>query len=446
MRQFMRVSVSPLAFTRSCAMLRQVGGPLKLLASRHGGQVRSPTGFSPGPSHVGIVLDDAACGRVFSGYSRFPLPRNLSALHRRISFHVISKDDGGPYLIKHVLGNSTPINTTLHISVLQSRAVESEREWVHIYAVANENGTPTPFIGHTLDDSRPIADLQGKQVASAMLPGVIDDKFESRTKLVRIRRPSHRTQPSSPMSRGVEKRWRCPDSPRGRNEADAEQQRNARGGGYGTSPRKPAGQWHRPALFSHEQKKKKSESGSARSRTRFSYTAGVYGDDARPGGGQSSGASGGHLRRRLLRQKREVLLRPDAYKTPYDRVKRCRERDINIKASERVNARGELMRWSSGGQAVVFSVGGETEKNPRKLTGLRAISGTLSVRISRGSNPNRHAGESHVIIACPPKHPVKYRLFAVNLRRTHVSSELACAVIPDTYWVRYNGSLLYYST
>ncbi|KAJ8867194.1 hypothetical protein PR048_030989 [Dryococelus australis] len=51
-------------------------------------------GFAPGFSHVGIVLDDVACRRVFSGYSRFPRPCLRALLHPRVSYHVMSGDDG----------------------------------------------------------------------------------------------------------------------------------------------------------------------------------------------------------------------------------------------------------------------------------------------------------------------------------------------------------------
>ncbi|KAJ8878397.1 hypothetical protein PR048_018975 [Dryococelus australis] len=44
------------------------------LASHHGDSDSIPAGFAPGFSYVGIVLDDVACRRVFSGYSRFPRP------------------------------------------------------------------------------------------------------------------------------------------------------------------------------------------------------------------------------------------------------------------------------------------------------------------------------------------------------------------------------------
>ncbi|KAJ8894341.1 hypothetical protein PR048_006967 [Dryococelus australis] len=44
------------------------------------------SGFIPGSSHVGIVLDNAACRRVFSGCSRFPRPCLPAPLHPRVSF------------------------------------------------------------------------------------------------------------------------------------------------------------------------------------------------------------------------------------------------------------------------------------------------------------------------------------------------------------------------
>ncbi|KAJ8877930.1 hypothetical protein PR048_022389 [Dryococelus australis] len=43
-----------------------------------------PDGFPPGFSHVGIVLDDTACRRVFSGYSLSPRPCIPAPLHLRV--------------------------------------------------------------------------------------------------------------------------------------------------------------------------------------------------------------------------------------------------------------------------------------------------------------------------------------------------------------------------
>ncbi|KAJ8883929.1 hypothetical protein PR048_015784 [Dryococelus australis] len=42
-------------------------------------------GFTPGFTHVGIVLDDAACRRVFSGISRFPRPCISMLLHMHLT-------------------------------------------------------------------------------------------------------------------------------------------------------------------------------------------------------------------------------------------------------------------------------------------------------------------------------------------------------------------------
>ncbi|KAJ8893630.1 hypothetical protein PR048_006230 [Dryococelus australis] len=56
------------------------GAVARALATHHGDQ-----GFTPGFSHVGIVLDDAACRRVFSGYCRFPRPCIPAPLDPRMS-------------------------------------------------------------------------------------------------------------------------------------------------------------------------------------------------------------------------------------------------------------------------------------------------------------------------------------------------------------------------
>ncbi|KAJ8875708.1 hypothetical protein PR048_023607 [Dryococelus australis] len=66
----------------------------RLIASCHGEAGSIPGGLTPGFSHVGIVLDDAACRRVFSRYFRFPRPCIPAPLHPRIAFHVMSGDDG----------------------------------------------------------------------------------------------------------------------------------------------------------------------------------------------------------------------------------------------------------------------------------------------------------------------------------------------------------------
>ncbi|KAJ8893992.1 hypothetical protein PR048_006599 [Dryococelus australis] len=66
----------------------------RALASHHGDLDSIPGGFAPGFSHLEIVLDDAACRRVFSGYSRFHRPCSPVPLHPRVTFHVMSGDDG----------------------------------------------------------------------------------------------------------------------------------------------------------------------------------------------------------------------------------------------------------------------------------------------------------------------------------------------------------------
>ncbi|KAJ8866094.1 hypothetical protein PR048_033618 [Dryococelus australis] len=51
----------------------------RALAFHQGDPDSTPGVFTPGFLHVGIVLDDAACRRVFSGHSRSPLPLDSSA-------------------------------------------------------------------------------------------------------------------------------------------------------------------------------------------------------------------------------------------------------------------------------------------------------------------------------------------------------------------------------
>ncbi|KAJ8893637.1 hypothetical protein PR048_006237 [Dryococelus australis] len=63
------------------------------LASHQGDPGLIPGKFAPEFSHAGIVLDDAACRRAFSGYSRFPRPCIPAPLHPRVSFHVTFRND-----------------------------------------------------------------------------------------------------------------------------------------------------------------------------------------------------------------------------------------------------------------------------------------------------------------------------------------------------------------
>ncbi|KAJ8873871.1 hypothetical protein PR048_024707 [Dryococelus australis] len=70
------------------------GSLVTTLAFHHSDPGSIPGGSIPGFSRVGIVLDDAACRRGFSGYSSFPRPFIAAPLHPRVSFNVMSGDDG----------------------------------------------------------------------------------------------------------------------------------------------------------------------------------------------------------------------------------------------------------------------------------------------------------------------------------------------------------------
>ncbi|KAJ8880187.1 hypothetical protein PR048_016653 [Dryococelus australis] len=69
------------------------GAVASALSSHLGDPGSSPGGFASGFSHVGIVLDDAACRRVFSGFFSFPRPCIPVPLHPRVSFHVTFRDN-----------------------------------------------------------------------------------------------------------------------------------------------------------------------------------------------------------------------------------------------------------------------------------------------------------------------------------------------------------------
>ncbi|KAJ8894054.1 hypothetical protein PR048_006664 [Dryococelus australis] len=71
------------------------GGVVASALASHPGDTGSiPGGLAPGFLHVGIVLDDAACRRAFSGHSRFPRPCIPAPLHPRVSLQVMFRDDG----------------------------------------------------------------------------------------------------------------------------------------------------------------------------------------------------------------------------------------------------------------------------------------------------------------------------------------------------------------
>ncbi|KAJ8870200.1 hypothetical protein PR048_029216 [Dryococelus australis] len=77
-----------------CTVRSSGGAVARALASHHGDPGPIPGGFTSVFSHVVIVLDDAACRRVFSRHSRFPCPCIPAPLHTSVSFHVMSGDDG----------------------------------------------------------------------------------------------------------------------------------------------------------------------------------------------------------------------------------------------------------------------------------------------------------------------------------------------------------------
>ncbi|KAJ8873918.1 hypothetical protein PR048_024754 [Dryococelus australis] len=71
------------------------GGAVASAPASHLGDPGSITGrFAPGFSHVGIMLDDAAVRRAFSGNSSFHRPCIPAPLHPRVSLHVMFRDDG----------------------------------------------------------------------------------------------------------------------------------------------------------------------------------------------------------------------------------------------------------------------------------------------------------------------------------------------------------------
>ncbi|KAJ8895108.1 hypothetical protein PR048_000433 [Dryococelus australis] len=71
-----------------------------------------PGGFAPGFSHVGIVLDDAAGRRVFSGISRFPRRSVPALLHTHLNHpHRLSRPrtDSASRLTRETVNNSTSL-------------------------------------------------------------------------------------------------------------------------------------------------------------------------------------------------------------------------------------------------------------------------------------------------------------------------------------------------
>ncbi|KAJ8877395.1 hypothetical protein PR048_021849 [Dryococelus australis] len=153
------------------------------LPPRRSGSI--PGGFTPGFSHVGVMLNDATCRRVFSGYSRFPRPCISAPLHH----NVMSGDDGhlrvpdGKPVTRHRIKTARRLKTGLRpkeeynsphevssrntklfsplggtrksMFVLKFDKIDFKRVCTEVaFTIRSE------FIRHAPDDSMPIADLQ----------------------------------------------------------------------------------------------------------------------------------------------------------------------------------------------------------------------------------------------------------------------------------------------
>ncbi|KAJ8889772.1 hypothetical protein PR048_009275 [Dryococelus australis] len=101
--------------------LKGRGGCVISTLASHQGEPGSIPGWVTGFSQVGIVPDDAVGRRVFSGMSRFPRPCTPAPLSPRVSFHVMSGNDGhlrvpaGKSITRHdmaTLGRTTLVAST----------------------------------------------------------------------------------------------------------------------------------------------------------------------------------------------------------------------------------------------------------------------------------------------------------------------------------------------
>ncbi|KAJ8877798.1 hypothetical protein PR048_022255 [Dryococelus australis] len=95
---------------RQAESLRPIPDQHLLLASRQGEPGSIPGGITPGFLHVGIVPEDAAGRRVFSGFSRFPCSPQSSAASYSPPFNLIDSQyldpgashiGGAPALLRH---------------------------------------------------------------------------------------------------------------------------------------------------------------------------------------------------------------------------------------------------------------------------------------------------------------------------------------------------------
>ncbi|KAJ8873355.1 hypothetical protein PR048_026989 [Dryococelus australis] len=94
-------------YTSVTAPCEDTGGAVARALDSHHGDLGSIPGFS----HVGIVLDDSACRRVFSGYSRFTHPCIPVPIHTRVSLHAMPGDDGH---LRFPAGKSVRLLSPLH--------------------------------------------------------------------------------------------------------------------------------------------------------------------------------------------------------------------------------------------------------------------------------------------------------------------------------------------
>ncbi|KAJ8867274.1 hypothetical protein PR048_031073 [Dryococelus australis] len=109
-----------LGFRSHTCMRSSDGAVVRALASHHGDPGSIPGGLTPRFSHVGIVLDDAACRRVLSGHSRFPRPCIPAPLQPRVLFPVMSGDGG------HL---RVPAGKARHLESVASPSVPSPLEF-----------------------------------------------------------------------------------------------------------------------------------------------------------------------------------------------------------------------------------------------------------------------------------------------------------------------------
>ncbi|KAJ8898002.1 hypothetical protein PR048_003362 [Dryococelus australis] len=297
------------------ALLSVPGGSCGAVASAcasHQSDPGSITGrFAPGISHVGIVLDDAACRRVFSGYSRFPCPCIPAPLHPRVSLHVKFRDDG-------------------HLRVPAGKPVT---RWTAYTTGDVRNLNPVLPLRLAGEHGWKPMCAERRQGMIGVLP---DECFHACDPSLRLTVSERRDLDGSRLRAGMQ----------GRGKGDIPEKTHRPAASSGTIPKirksggNPAGNRTQFALVGGEQKLN-TISACTRQEAKLKYR--------------------NHIRLERASQKQSS----NTHKTPFDRVKRCRERKINIKASERANvdfkrARfivNSLYKWSGDGMGKRSSLG-----------------------------------------------------------------------------------------